>query len=133
MEKDIKILERYLEKNDISKASFNRFRFLKALESLLKDYKDLHLAYELYKSKCDKWEEENEKYLIKLTDEEYKRVIENAQKDYIPISVIQNKIDEIKQDKNCKYYDMFLETRDIEETINILQELLEERKKQNEL
>lgn len=59
----------------------------------------------------------------------YEDIVKVVHTDYIPISVIQNKIDEIKQDKNCKYYDMFLETRDIEETISILQELLEEGNK----
>lgn len=45
--------------------------------------------------------------------------------DYIPKKVIKDKIKEIEEDKECYYYDCFLEELDIEKTINILQELLE--------
>lgn len=44
--------------------------------------------------------------------------------DYIPKKVIKDKIKEIEEDKECYYYDWFLEERDIENTINILEELL---------
>lgn len=44
---------------------------------------------------------------------------------YIPIQKIKDKIEEIQGDKTSKYYDMFLEERDLEYTIKILQELLE--------
>ena len=46
--------------------------------------------------------------------------IENS----ITIQKIKNKIEEIQKDKDSKYYDMFLETRDIEYVVEILQELL---------
>ena len=50
-------------------------------------------------------EEENKKYPIKLNDEIYRRVIENAQKEFIPISVIQNKRNEyLDFDKKHKTY-----------------------------
>lgn len=39
---------------------------------------------------------------------------------------IKDKIEELKEDKESKYYDSFLEERDIEKTIDILQELLQE-------
>ena len=44
----------------------------------------------------------------------------------IPKERVINKINTIKEDKENYYYDKFLEERDIEITINILQELLEE-------
>jgi hypothetical protein len=44
--------------------------------------------------------------------------------DYIPKKVIKDKIKEIEEDKECYYYDCFLEELDIEKTINILEELL---------
>lgn len=45
--------------------------------------------------------------------------------DYIPKQVVKDKIKEIEEDKESYYYYWFLEERDIEKTINILQELLE--------
>lgn len=107
---------------------------------------------------------ERKKYTIRLTDEEYGRVIDIAQKDIaeqkdkrikelekenknkdtyikmakeviensIPKQKIKDKIEELKQDKESKYYDSFLEERDIEKTIEFLQELLQEEAK-NEL
>jgi hypothetical protein len=39
---------------------------------------------------------------------------------------IREKIKEIYEDKNSEYYDMFLEQRDIEKTISILNDLLKE-------
>lgn len=39
---------------------------------------------------------------------------------------IKDKIKEIKEDKESYYYDVFLEERDIEKTIEILQKLLKE-------
>lgn len=44
--------------------------------------------------------------------------------DYIPKQVVKDKIKEIEEDKECYYYDCFLEELDIEKTINILEELL---------
>lgn len=46
----------------------------------------------------------------------------------IPVQKIKDKIEEIQEDKDSKYYDMFLETRDIEYVVEILQELLKGRK-----
>ena len=44
--------------------------------------------------------------------------------DYIPKKVVKDKIKEIEEDKECYYYDWFLEERDIEKTINILEKIL---------
>ena len=44
--------------------------------------------------------------------------------DYIPKKVIKDKIKEIEEDKECYYYDCFLEELDIEKTINILEKIL---------
>ena len=49
--------------------------------------------------------------------------------DVIPKQNIKDKIKEIKEDKESKYYDSFLEERDIEITVQILQELLQEEDK----
>lgn len=42
----------------------------------------------------------------------------------IPKQVVKDKIKEIEEDKECYYYDWFLEERDIEKTINILEKIL---------
>lgn len=47
----------------------------------------------------------------------------------IPKQKIKDKIEELKEDKENKYYDSFLEERDIEKTIEVLQELLQEEDK----
>lgn len=67
-------------------------------------------------------EEENKKYPIKLNDETYRKVIDNAQREFIPISVIQNKIDELE---NWEYNDDFEPNLTIQDQIEVLQELLD--------
>lgn len=44
--------------------------------------------------------------------------------DYIPKQVVKDKIKEIEEDKESYYYYWFLEERDIEKTINILEKIL---------
>lgn len=46
---------------------------------------------------------------------------------FVPKQKIKDKIYEIKVDKDSKYYDMFFVGRDIENTINILEELLKDK------
>lgn len=71
---------------------------------------------------------EDEKYIVisksSFLDGSYKHLLD----DYIPVQKVEDKIEEIQKDKDSKYYDMFLETRDIEYVVEILQELLEGRK-----
>ena len=61
---------------------------IKILHKIISFYKDLDILYD--KDKCSEIQaiehilaerEENKKYTIHLTDEEYRKVIENAQKD----------------------------------------------------
>ena len=71
-------------------------------------------------------EEENEVWdrkFCKLQDT-YFKLSDNS----IPKQAVINKIEEIKKDKDSKYYDKFLCERDIENVIEILQELLEGEK-----
>lgn len=77
-------------------------------------------------------EEENKKYTVKLTDEEYRRVIENAQKD-IKKQCEQKVKDKIKELENMlkKSMEGKLQEYTVEEIIikiNMLNELLEEGK-----
>lgn len=54
---------------------------------------------------------------------------EEYMKEFIPTQKIKDKIDEIIEDKDGKYYYEFLEFRDIQKTIDILSELSEEENK----
>lgn len=49
--------------------------------------------------------------------------------DYVPRQKIKDKIKEIQEDRESKYYDNFLEERDIEKTVQVLEELLQEEEK----
>ena len=52
---------------------------------------------------------------------------EEYMKEFIPKQKVKDKIEEIKEDKESKYFDKFLMTRDIDYAIEILEELLEEK------
>lgn len=84
-----------------------------AIDTVIQTLEELQEEHELYKDK-----------IVLLSDEEYRKVIDAAQKDCISKDKIKEKIKELYEDKNSKYYDMFLEQRDIEKTISILNELL---------
>ena len=78
-------------------------------------------------------ERKQDKARIKELEEENKRkdmfvemakeVIENS----IPKQKVKEKIEEIKEDKESKYFDTFLMARDINYAIDILKELLEDK------
>lgn len=158
MEEDIKILEEfkkngysmlYIKYGDRNKTNL---RLERAIENLLKEYRvkelQLHLLREETNSKIKELEEENEQLRIDITDnlcEECSQLAKQAGiteedtrrilKDYrdkvensIPISVIQNKIDEIQNYiDNSKYNDDWNVRRVYAR--KVLQELLEERNK----
>lgn len=116
-----------------------------ALEHILSDYKRVLKENEELKIKNNAIKRESEAYaenMIRLDNElnlekeksKYEWIRQNClpqelvNKLYIPIQKVKDKIEEIQKDKDNKYYDMFLEIRDIDNTINVLQELLEGRK-----
>lgn len=105
--------------------------FLTDKEAIETVIAELHAMQNLLDEKNEEIEllqKENERYENKiiLSDEEYRRVIDAAQKDCVSKDKIREKIKEIYEDKFNKYYDMFLEQRDIEKTIGILKDLLKE-------
>ena len=55
------------------------------------------------------------------------RLEEIIKDEYIPKQKVKDKIEEIKEDKESKYFDRFLITRDIDYAIEILEELLEDK------
>lgn len=133
IEEDMRILERIdvkyfmsakIEQSDymIDKAD----EVNNAIEHILSDYKRVLKENEELKSN-------NEKYIIHLTDEQYKTVIENAQNDINQkwIQKVKDKIEELqngplKINENNKYY---YETEAYNKIIiQVLQKLLEGRK-----
>ena len=129
IEEDIKILkelgQKYYKNGEIKIKALSGAKYIWALQNLLSDYKRVLKENEELKSN-------NEKYIIHLTDEQYKTVIENAQNDINQkwIQKVKDKIEEIKKEKNkfgnclVEFYENELADRDIK----ILQELLEGRK-----
>lgn len=134
MEEDIENIERvidYIQLESPIIQGIGNAIYTDSLKKILKRYKEL--------------EEENKKleksYKIEklknvLDEESLKEALEEMEKDFIPISVIQNKIDEIrpivdsyeKQMENDEETDLsYEEVRDYACKIRTLQELLEER------
>lgn len=72
---------------------------------------------------------ENEKLNVKILSNAgiYQLGFRDGEKTYI--QKVKDKIEELKKDKDSKYYYMFLEKRDIENTIKVLKEILKGVKK----
>lgn len=87
----------------------------RAIKHLLSDYKRIL--------------KENEKLNVKILSNAgiYQLGFRDGEKTYI--QKVKDKIEELKKDKDSKYYYMFLEKRDIENTIKVLKEILKEVKK----
>lgn len=125
MEEDIKILESecyYLEELGYLRENNHFIRFNQALGNLLKGYRELKKEYERVRTGRN-WLSERISAQI-ATPELLDKILEE---DYIPKSKIKEKIKELYEDKDSKYYDMFLEQRDIEKTISVLKELMEDK------
>lgn len=90
------------------------------------DYETISLENNHLKEELEKLQDENKE----LKKSKYVYGID-MDFDYIPKQKIRDKIKDIKEDKEDKYYYKFLEYRDIEITIQILEELLENEKKMN--
>lgn len=65
--------------------------------------------------------------LHKKEVEHLKKYIEYLKENSILKQKVKEKIEEIKEDKESKYFDKFLMTRDIDYAIEILEELLEDK------
>lgn len=68
-----------------------------------------------------------ETILHKREVENLKKYNEYLKKNSVKKQKIEDKINEIKQDKDCYYYYNFLEERDIEKTLEILEDLLKDK------
>ena len=91
---------------------------INAIEHLINNYTRQKQKNEELKSKfLDTMKGAN---IIKKETPEY------IKENYIPKQKIKDKIQEIKEDKESKYYYMFLENRDIKKTLEVLEKLLQE-------
>ncbi len=81
-------------------------------------YKDVREELKELRKENEELKADNYELNNRITD-----LLEN-----IPVQKVKEKIEELKEDKDSKYYDIFLEERDIENTIKVLQELLDNRK-----
>lgn len=138
IEEAIKILEKDLFYYDEIKENFDddTIKFYEALRHILSDYtrqKQINEEHQKINGELrEKVKELDTKNDELLKDLYSANCIISDLIDSIPKQKIKNKIEELKQDKESKYYDSFLEERDIEKTIEFLQELLQEEAK-NEL
>lgn len=110
-------------------------------ERLICEIEEITITHRAYTAEClrrvlkenEELKSNNEKYIIHLTDEQYKTVIENAQNDINQkwIQKVKDKIEELqngplKINENNKYY---YETEAYNKIIiQVLQELLEGKK-----
>lgn len=115
LEEAKEILERKLSRVQIKVGAF--------YPNALLEYKDLE-ALETVLQELERLQKENEKLKqIDLTTVHIKGVCDEKERWR---NKIREKIKEIYEDKFNKYYDMFLEKRDIEKTISILKDLQKE-------
>ena len=131
----LKALNNLEKKCKIEKVPYNKSEIKKIMISLLpEDYGIFEILLNLIE-KLQKENEElksnNEKYIIHLTDEQYKTVIENAQNDINQkwIQKVKDKIEEYKNMlKTCNKAKDIDRIKAINERILELEELLEGRK-----
>ena len=132
MENKIENIEKILNKiittnfnNDYSIDNKDKEAIENALDIIEKyknsDYETISLENVHLKEELEKLQDENKE----LKKSKYVYGID-MDFDYIPKNKIREKIKDIKEDKEDKYYYKFLEYRDIETTLEILEKLLEE-------
>lgn len=76
--------------------------------------------------------DEDQKYTIHLTDEQYRKVIENAQKDMISKQKVKDKIEELKKKDMTIYFGKRTHSKTFQQTvreveIKLLEDLLEDK------
>ena len=86
------------------------------------DYETICLENSHLKEELEKLQDENKE----LKKSKYVYGID-MDFDYIPKQKIRDKIKDIEEDKENKYYDKFLEYRDLETTLEILEKLIGEK------
>lgn len=123
MEEDIKILEGIIKGDeDCINAIYSQMKVkndndedIQYYKKEIQSIKNIVDKYLKEKARADKLEKEYSKMLTKI--DEFKV-------NYIPVSLVEETIEELKENGYWNY----LEKRDLETTIEILQELLEKRR-----
>ena len=93
----------------------------KVVLELLERHKEYLAEFEQDKARIKELEEELEKANRQLD-------LDYVEENFIPKQAVKEKIEEIIIDKGNRYYDKFLESRDIQYTIDILRGILEGEK-----
>lgn len=87
----------------------------------------ISIAPNLDKMTATKYVSIQQEAYIRGRAEEQQKAEKIINENYIPVQKVKDKIEEIKEDKESKYFDRFLITRDIDYAIEILEELLEDK------
>lgn len=132
------------ECNRLEKIDFEKDMKIKELQKEANRYKNMYKAeHEIHLVrneqldrkenaviKCNELIIENAKLKEdnKMLKEMYYKFANLILENFVSVRKIERQIEEIQEDKTSKYYDMFLEERDLEYTVKILQELLEREK-----
>ena len=133
MEEDIKILEEIIKGDEdciesISKFNSNNKEYDEDIEHYKREIRSITNAINYYKkekARADKLEKEYSKMLTKIDEYEV---------NYIPVSLVEEKIEEINEYYKKEIYSSLINWSDVDITecydvmIEILQELLEKRK-----
>lgn len=109
-----------LDRHD--KAINNLLNLIKKLYKENKEYKEY---YEVDERIIHNLQKENEELKERIREHTLLISPYYVKENYIPVQKVKDKIEELKKDETNKYYYMFLEDRDLENTIQVLQELLE--------
>ena len=131
IEEDITLIEKSLCDKDtiIQYHYWVGTDFLNAVERIVADYKRVLKENEIIKGNYDTLSKDIQQVTKELGLPEdtiiADEMVQMIKQKFIPKSKVKDKIEELKEDKDSKYYDIFLEERDIENTIKILQELLD--------
>ena len=112
---------------------------IKVIQHIISFYKDLDVIHS--NDKCKEIaalehilaERKQDKARIKELEEELEKAnrqldLDYVEENFIPKQAVKEKIEEIIIDKGNRYYDKFLESRDIQYTIDILRGFLEGEK-----
>lgn len=126
MEEDIKFIKYYINEyiavEDIGIE--DDFKFQEVIEQLIKAYKELKGIEESHRKENGELRERVKELEGELEKINKQLDLDYVDNNYIPVSLVEEKIEELKENGYWNY----LEKRDLETTIYILQELLEGRK-----
>ena len=114
-EKDAKIQELELKQKEMCEEYCPKTAIIKELE-------EENGILEFQNKQVENYVKELKKYNKTVSD----RIVE-YKKNSIPKQKVKDKIEEINEDEESKYYDTFLDARDIYHAIKILEELLEDK------